>query len=52
MFAETHEHAHHHAHNPQAKKCQLNRISRMVDQHEELEDIIDEVEDRLEDMRG
>ena len=45
MSAENHEHAHHHTHDPQAKKRQMNRISRMVGHLEHVKKMIDADED-------
>ena len=45
MFAENHEHAHHHPHDPQSKKRQMNRISRMVGHLEHVKKMIDNDED-------
>ena len=45
MSAEDHKHAHHHAHDPQAKKRQINRISRMVGHLEHVKKMIDADED-------
>lgn len=45
MSAENHEHAHHHTHDPQAKKRQMNCISRMVGHLEHVKKMIDADED-------
>lgn len=45
MFAENHEHTHHHTHDPQSKKRQMNRISRMVGHLEHVKKMIDNDED-------
>ena len=45
MSAENHEHAHHHTHDPQTQKRQMNRISRMVGHLEHVKKMIDADED-------
>lgn len=45
MSAKSHEHAHHHTHDPQSKKRQMNRISRMVGHLEHVKKMIDNDED-------
>ena len=45
MFAENPEHAHHQRHDPQSKKRQMNRISRMVGHLEHVKKMIDNDED-------
>lgn len=45
MSAAEHEHTHHHTHDPQAKKRQINRISRMVGHLEHIKKMIAADED-------
>ena len=45
MSAENHEHSHHHTHDPQTKKRQMYRISRMVGHLEHVKKMIDADED-------
>ncbi len=48
MSEENHVHSHNHTHDPQAKKRQINRISRMVGHLEHVKKMIDNDEDCAE----